>query len=186
MTAEVKYSQIYFVNITVENDWGYHLESLWYGADTKNLALMIMDVMKSWYEPNKEVLGKSIREFHEKLEKAADEENPILLSFDELTGEMFHENGLKMTIEATNNLNEMYAFVFNESFEIYAVNGEKAEDFNSIAEYIDYIENKCQADDAIVAALKAPDENNLMTAIHRIDIKYDYSGRHYIPQAPKN
>jgi hypothetical protein len=183
--AEVRYSQIYFVNITVENDWGYHLESLWYGADTKNLALMIMDVMKSWYEPNKEVLGQSIRDFHEKLEEAADEENPLMLSFKELTGEMFHENGLKLTIQATNDLNEMYAFVFNESFEIFAVNGENPEDFNSIAEYIDYIETKCNADDAIVAALKAPDENNLMTAIYRIDIKYGYSGRHYIPQGPK-
>jgi DNA replication and repair protein RecF len=63
--------------------------------------------------------------------------------------------------------------------------GENPEDFNSIAEYIDYIETKCNADDAIVAALKAPDENNLMTAIYRIDIKYGYSGRHYIPQGPK-
>ena len=36
---------------------------------------------------------------------------------------MFHENGLKLTIETTNNLDEMYAFVFNESFEIFAVNG---------------------------------------------------------------
>ena len=138
--TEVRYSQIYFVNITVENDWGYHLESLWYGADTKNLALTIMDVMKSWYEPNKEVLGQSIRDFHEKLEKATDEENPVPISFKEFNGEMFHENGLKMTVEATNNLDEMYAFVFNESFEIFAVNGEKAEDFNSIAEYVDYIE----------------------------------------------
>lgn len=185
MTEDVKYSQIYFVNIIVENDWGYHLESLWYGADTKNLALMIMDVMNSWYEPNKEVLGQSIRDFHEKLEKAADEENPALLSFKELTGEMFHENGLKMTIEITNSLDEMYAFVFNESFDIFAVNGEKPEDFNSVAEYIDYLENNCKADEPIVAALRTKDENNIMTAIYRIDIKYDYSGRHYIPQGPK-
>ena len=185
MSEDVKYSQVSFVNIIVENDWGYHLESLWYGADTKNLALMIMDVMKSWYEPNKEVLGQSIRDFHEKLEKAADEENPVPVSFQELTGEMFHENGLKMTIQATNGLDEMYAFVFNESFNIFAVNGEKAEDFNSVAEYIDYIENKCNADDAIVKALRTKDENDLMTAIYRIDIKYDYSGRHYIPQGPK-
>ena len=75
--TEVTYSQFYFVNITVENDWGYHLESLWYGADSKNLALTIMDTMKSWYEPNKDVLGQSIRDFHEKLEKATDEESFI-------------------------------------------------------------------------------------------------------------
>ena len=67
MTEGVKYSQIYLVNIVVENDWGYHLDSLWYGSETKNLALMIIDVMKSWYGPNKEVLGQSIREFHENL-----------------------------------------------------------------------------------------------------------------------
>jgi len=185
MTENIRYSQIYLVNITVENDWGYHLESLWYGADTKNLALMIMDVMKSWYEPNKEVLGQSIRDFHEKLEKAADEENPVALSFNDLNGEMFHENGLKMTIQATNNLDELYSFIFNESFEIFAVKGEKPEDFNSIAEYIDWLENDCKADEPIVAALKTRDENEMMTAIYRIDIKYDYSGRHYIPQSPK-
>ena len=172
MTAEARYSQIYFVNIIVENDWGYHLESLWYGSDSKNLALMIMDVMNSWYEPNKDVLGQSIRDFHEKLEKAADEENPVPLSFKELNGEIFHENGLKMTIEATNNLAEMYAFVFNESFEIFAVNGEKAEDFNSIAEYVDYIENNCKADEMIVAALRSKDENDIAAALYRIDVKY--------------
>lgn len=185
MTAEVKYSQIYLVNITVENDWGYHLESLWYGADTANLARMIMDVMNSWYEPNKEVLGQSIRTFHEKLEKAADEENPVPLSFGELNGEMFHENGLKLTLQTTNNLDEIFAFIFNEAFAIFAVNGEKPEDFNSVAEFIDYIEHECKADEPIVAALRSRDENNLFTAIYRIDIKYDYSGRHYIPQGSK-
>lgn len=183
--TEVKYSSIYFANIITENDWGYHLESLWYGADTKNFALMIMDVMNSWYEPNKEVLGQSIRDFHEKLEKAADEENPVQLSFDELNGEMFHENGLKMTIEVTNNLDEIYAFIFNESFDIFAVNGEKPEDFNSVAEYIDYLENTCKADEPIVAALRSKDENNLFTALYRIDIKYGYSERHYVPQGAK-
>lgn len=186
MTENIKYSSIYFVNIIVENDWGYHLESLWYGADPKNLALMIMDVMKSWYEPNKDVLGQNIRAFHEKLEKAADEENPLPISFEELNGEMFHENGLKLTIQATNSIDEMFAFVFNESFAIFAVNGEKPEDFNSVAEYIDYLENKCKADEPIVSALRTKNENDLVTALYRIDIKYDYSGRHYIPQGPKN
>lgn len=186
MSGNARYSQIHFVNIIVENDWGYHLESLWYGTDTKNLALMIMDTMKSWYEPNKEVMAQSIRDFHEKLEKAADEENPAPLLFRELTGEMFHDNGLKMTIEITNDLNEMYAFVFNESFEIFAVNGEKAEDFNSIAEYVDYIENKCDADEMIVAALRTNAENDIAAALYRIDLKYNYSGRHYIPQNPRN
>lgn len=185
MTENVKYSQIYLANITVENDWGYHLESLWYGADTKNLALMIMDVMKSWYEPNKDVLGQNIRDFHEKLEKAADEENPAMISFEELNGEMFHENGLKLTIQTTNDMNDLFAFIFNESFEIFAVNGEKTEDFNSVAEFIDYLENVCKADEPIVSALRTMDENDLLTAIYRIDIKYDYSGRHYIPQSPK-
>lgn len=186
MTEDVKYSSIYFVNIIVENDWGYHLESLWYGSDTKNLALMIMDVMKSWYEPNKDVFGQSIRGFHEKLEKATDEDDPIQLSFEELTGEIFHENGLKMTIQITNDIDEMYAFVFNESFDIFAVNGEKPEDFNSVAEFVDYLENTCNADEPIVAALRTKDENSMLTAIYRIDIKYGYSGRHYIPQSPKN
>ena len=177
MTANIRYSQLYLVNITVENDWGYHLESLWYGSDTKNLALMIMDVMKSWYEPNKDVMGQNIRDFHEKLEKAADEENPVAISFDELNGEMFHENGLKMTIQVTNNLDELFAFVFNESFEIFMVNGEKAEDFNSVEQYIDYLENNCKADEPIVAALRTMDENELLTAIYRIDMKCNYSGR---------
>ncbi len=184
MTEEIKYSQIYFVDIIVENDWGYHLESLWYGSDSKNLALMIMDVMKSWYEPNREVLGQGIRDFHEKLEKAADGEHPVPVTFSELAGEMFHENGLKMTIEVTNNLDEMYAFVFNESFEIFAVNGENPEDFNSVAQYIDYLENTCKADEPILLALKSKNEKDIAAAIHMIDIKYDYSGRHYVPQKP--
>lgn len=186
MTEGIKYSRIYFVNVIVENDWGYHLESLWYGTDSKNLALMIMDLMKSWYEPNKDVLGQSIRTFHEKLEKAADEENSVPLSFKEMNGEMFHENGLKMTIQTTNDLDEIYAFVFNESFEIFAVNGEKAEDFNSIAEYVDYLENNCKADEPIVTALRTKDENSIAAALYRIDIKYNYSERHYIPQKPRN
>ena len=67
----------------------------------------------------------------------------------------------------------------------FAVNGEKPEDFNSISEYLDWLENDCKADEPIVAALKTKDENEMMTAIYRIDIKYDYSGRHYIPQGPK-
>ncbi len=185
MSEGVKYSQIYLVNIIVENDWGYHLESLWYGSDSKNLALMIMDVMKSWYEPNREVLGQGIRAFHEKLERATDEGNPVHVTFRELTGEMFHENGLKMTIDITNSIDEMYAFVFNESFEIFAVNGEKPDDFNSVAQYIDYIENVCKADEPIVHALKSKNENDIAAAIHMIDIKYEYSRRHYVPQKPR-
>lgn len=186
MSDDIKYSRIYLVNVIVENDWGYHLESLWYGSDSRNLALMVIDVMKSWYEPNKEVFGQSIRDFHEKLEKAADEKNSVQLSFKELNGEIFHENGLKMTIQTTNNLDEMYAFVFNESFDIFAVNGENPEDFNSVAEYVDYLENNCNADEPIVSALRTKDENNIATAICMIDIKYNYSGRHYIPQKPRN
>lgn len=186
MSGDIKYSKIHFVNVIVENDWGYHLESLWYGTDSKNLALMIMDVMKSWYEPNKDVFGQGIRDFHEKLEKAADEENPVPVSFKELNGEIFHENGLKMTIQTTNNLDELYAFVFNESFEIFAVNGEKPEDFNSIAEYVDYLENNCKADEPIVTALRTKDENSIATALCMIDIKYHYSERHYVSQQPRN
>ena len=64
MSENVKYSKIYMAKIIVENDWGYHLENLWYGSDSKNLALMIIDVMKSWYEPNKDVFAPSITEFH--------------------------------------------------------------------------------------------------------------------------
>ena len=185
MSEEIKYSKIYLVNIIVENDWGYHLDSLWYGSEPKNLALMIIDVMKSWYEPNKEVLGQGIREFHEKLERATAEDNPQQISFRELKGEIFHENGLKMTIESTNNLDEMYAFVFNESFDIFAVNGEKPEDFTSVSQYIDYLETSCKADEPIVLALKSKDENDIATAICMIDIKYDYAGRHYVPQSSK-
>ena len=186
MTEDVKYSRVYFVNVIVENDWGYHLESLWYGTDSKNLALMIMDVMNSWYEPNKEVLGQSIRAFHEKLERAVDEESSSQLSFKELDGEMFHENGLKMTINVTNDLDEMYAFVFNESFDIFAVNGEKPEDFNSVAEYVNYLKNSCNADEPIVLALRTRDENSIVAAICNIDVKHNYSGRHYVPQKSRN
>lgn len=186
MSENVKYSKIYMAKIIVENDWGYHLENLWYGSDSKNLALMIIDVMKSWYEPNKDVFAPSIKEFHRILEDAVRDENPVPVMFRQLNGEMFHDNGLKLFVELTNNLDEMYAFVFNESFEIFCVNDEKPEDFNSVAQYIDYLEKNCKTDEPILAALRTKDENSIAAAIYMIDIKYQYTNRHYIPQEHRN
>lgn len=185
MSENARFSKIFFVNVIVENDWGYHLETLWYGSDSVNLAKTIMDVMESWYEPNKDILGPNITGFHKKLEAACAEENAVPVSFSSLNGEIFHENGLRMEIQVTNNLDDMYAFVFNESFAIFAVNGEKAEDFNSVAEFIEHLEKNYEVEEPILAALKQPDENNLATAICMIDIRHDYSMRHYIPQKPR-
>lgn len=181
MDTGVKYSKIHFANIILENDFGYHLESLWYGTEVYNFVLMILDTMKSWYEPNKDVMGPEIRDFHNMLEKAAEEGDDTTITFNKLKGEKFHSNGLKMNIEITNVLDEMYAFVFNEAFAIFAVNGEKPEDFNSVKGLIDYLDEKYEVDEPIMQALRNPEENSIATAIYLIDIKYQYSMHHFNP-----
>lgn len=187
MNLKEVYSKMYLAIITVENDWGYHLETLWYGTDAKNLALMIMDVMGSWYLPNKEQFNRDITGFYERLEEAtaenADEITPNnAISFKELSGEKFRANGLSLRVTTTNNLFDMYKFVANETFEIFAQKGEKAEDFKDFTEFVDYLEKTYELDEPIVNALKAPNEVSISAALYAIDLKYGYSQRHFIQQ----
>ena len=80
MTQDTAFSRMYLATIIEENDLGFHRESLWYGGTPGNLGLMIIDVMKDWYEPNKDVLDESIIAYHQMLE---DNEN---LTFDMMRG----------------------------------------------------------------------------------------------------
>ena len=187
MNLKDVYSKMYLANIIVENEWGYHLEALWYGTDAKNLALMIMDVMSSWYLPNKDQFSPDITGFYERLEEATaenqEEKNPAkAISFKELTGEKFRANGLRLEVDATNNLFEMYKFVAGETFEIFADKGEKPDDFGSIMELADYMNRTYELDEPISNALKAPNEVSISAALYAIDLKYGYSQRHFRQQ----
>lgn len=185
------YSKMYFVNITVENDWGYHLETLWYGTDPNNLALMIMDVMKSWYLPNKDQFSAEIVDFYEGLAKATQKPDDETeketdsvrnLSFKDLSGEKFNANGLRLTVNTTNNLFDMYKFVADEAFMIFANKNESPEQFANLPEYIEYLDNTYDIDTPIMDALKTPNENTISSAIYLIDLKYKYSERNYKSQ----
>lgn len=191
MELNKMYSKLYFANITVENDWGYHLETLWYGTDPKNLALMIMDVMGSWYLPNKDQFSSDIVDFYEGLaeatketeEGAESEMTPVTnLSFKDLSGEKFNANGLRLTVNTTNNLFDMYKFVADEAFVIFANKNENPEAFADLNEYIDYLDNTYDIDTSIMNALRNPNENTIASAIYLIDLKYKYSERYYKSQ----
>lgn len=191
MKLNKMYSKMYFANITVENDWGYHLETLWYGTDPNNLALMIMDVMSSWYLPNKDQFSSEIVDFYEGLAKATqkpddetekEDDSVTTLSFKDLSGEKFNANGLRLTVNATNNLFDMYKFVADEAFEIFANKNENPESFADLNEYIDYLDNTYDIDTPIINALRNPNENTISSAIYLIDLKYKYSERHYKSQ----
>ncbi|MCF0186399.1 MAG: hypothetical protein HUJ98_07930 [Bacteroidaceae bacterium] len=184
MAINDKYSKMYMATVTVENEWGYHLEALWYGADAKNLAAMIMDMMNSWYLPNKEHMSPDIIAFYDKLAAATEEvpegEKPkAYVTFTELTGEMFKANGLTLRVTTTNNLLDMFKFVANETFEIFATKDEKAEDFANLTDFIEYLGSTYEIDEQLMAALRTPNEMTLISALYVIDVKYNYMGRHY-------
>ena len=198
MDLKNKYSQVYLATITVDMDSDYHFEAIWYGADPKNLALMIIDVMSPWYEERKNQISPKIVKFHEKLEAATAKEdadhsdkkaksakkkgkkgsiNAKPVTFRELTGILFNSDGMKCEVTLTNNLMDMYMFIGNQAFEIFNKKGEKPEDFNGLQDFIDYLDKAYEVDAPIMNALKNPNESTLTTALYIIDIKYHYSKR---------
>ena len=199
MDLKNKHSDIYLAKIVVDNNSDYHFQSIWYGADPKNLALMIIDVMSPWYEDKKEQLSPKVVKFHEKLEAATAKEaddggekkdnkkkhkgkkdsgkaKPI--TFRELTGILFNSDGLKCEVSLTNNLMDIYMFIGNQAFEIFNKKGEKPEDFNGLQDFIDYLDKTYDVDAPIMNALRNPNPSTLSTALYIIDIKYHYYERY--------
>ena len=208
MDLKNKHSNIYLATIVVENGADYHFEAIWYGADPKNLALMILDVLSPWYEDRKEQISQRIIKFHEKLEAATAKEtdnnsdkkekktsnkgktgskNAKGITFRELTGILFNADGLKCEVSLSNNLMDMYMFIGNQAFELFNKKGESPEDFNGLQDFIDYLDKTYDVDAPIMNALKNPNESTLTTALYIIDIKYRYSARNSrTPDITKN
>lgn len=186
MTETSMFSRIYLARVIVENVWGYHMECLWYGSDPKNLALTIMDVMGSWYLPNKDQMAPEIVEFYEHLaDITADVEegqpSPII-SFRELSGEKFKANGLRLEVIATNNLYDMYEFVVDEVFDIFCKNNETRDDFDDFNQLAEHLQKNYEIEDNFIAAITNPNEMTIAGVLHLIDIKYKYTQRHYRAQ----
>lgn len=168
-------SRMYVANVIEENEQGFHRETLWYGGAPENLALLIIDVMKDWYEPNIEYLDKSIIEYHQMLE---DKEN---ISFNKIKGEGFNADGMKIYVDLTNDLNKMFNFIIGEICNIFGKKGETPEDFESLAGFKEYFINTYDIDEGIQEVLNGMNEITISKALYTIDIKYNYTGRHFRP-----
>ena len=173
MTQNNLMLKIYLAIITEENYEGFHRETLWYGGTPGNLGLMIIDAMSDWYEPYKDRLDESITKYHKMLE---DSEN---LSFDMIRGEGFNADGMSIRVELTNDANVMFSFIIGEICNIFAKNGEKPEDFTSLAEFRKHFIDTYDMDGEFRDVLEGVNETTISKALYLIDLKYDYTNRHY-------
>lgn len=173
MSQESTISRMYLANIIEDNEEGFHRESLWFGGYPKNLGLMIIDIMKDWYEPNKAQLDDSIIKYHEMLE---DQEN---LTFEMIAGEGFNADGMRITVELTNELNEMFGFLTAEICDIFAKNGETPQDFPSLSSFREHFKNTYDIDEGLQQVLETVTEATVSQALYIIDTKYDYTERHF-------
>lgn len=173
MTQQSTISRMYLANIIEENEQGFHRESLWFGSMPQNLGLMIIDAMKDWYEPNKNDLNASIIKYHEMLE---DKDN---LTFDMMEGEGFDADGMKISVELSNDLNNMFGFIVCEICNIFAKNGETPETFKSLAEFKEHFIKEYDIDKEFQEVLEGINEASVSKALYLIDMKYDYTGRHF-------
>ena len=173
MTQDTAFSRMYLATIIEENDLGFHRESLWYGGTPGNLGLMIIDVMKDWYEPNKDVLDESIIAYHQMLE---DNEN---LTFDMMRGEGFNADGMSISVVLTNNLNDIFAFIIAEICNIFAKNGETPDSFETLSDFREHFKNTYDIDKGLQQVLETVTEATLSQALFIIDIKYGYTLRHF-------
>ena len=153
---------MYMAIIVEETVSGFHRETLWYGGDPENLASTILDVMNDWYEPNKKMLEEK--------------EN---LSFKKLEGQGFKVGGKELRVQLTCNLMQIFAFVMGEICDIFAKRGEKVEDFHSLAEFRKHFLTYYDLDDNLKAALDGVNPAALSRALVSIDIKYNYTARHF-------
>lgn len=173
MTQGNAVSRMYLANIIEENEQGFHRESLWYGGAPENLGLMLIDVMKDWYEPNKDLLDPSIIDYHKMLE---DKE---ALTFEKLANSGFNADGMSIRVKISNDLNEMFSFVVAEICNIYAKNGETPNSFASLAEFKEHFVNTYDIDEGLRNVLDSVNELTLSKALVLIDFKYEYTKRHF-------
>ncbi len=172
-------SKMHLAIIIEDTEEGMHRESLWFGGTPENLGLMIMDVMKDWYEPNQSTLDKSIIKYHKMLE------NKEKLTFAKLSGEAFNANGRRIVVDLTNDLNVMFNFIVNEICNIFARNGESVTDFRSLAEFRQHFIDRYDIDEDFRKVLTAVNEATISKALFVIDMKYDFYNRHYIAAEEK-
>lgn len=167
------YSRMYMANIIEENEQGFHRESLGYGGTPGNLGLMLIDVMKDWYEPNIDVLDESIIAYHKMLE---DKDN---LTFDMMEGEGFNADGMKITVKLTNRLDEMFGFILAELCDIFGKEGETPGSFENLSDFRQNFIDKYDISKEFGPLLDAVNEITVSKALYLIDIKYNYTQRHF-------
>lgn len=166
-------AKLHLANVIEENEQGFHRETLWYGGDPENLALLIIDVMKDWYEPNKDKLDPSIIRYHKMLE------NRDNISFEQLEGEGFNADGMSITVQLTNDINVMFGFVIGEICNIFGQSGETPENFKSLAEFRSHFINTYEIEEDLKKVLEAVNEATISKALFLIDMKYGYTERHF-------
>lgn len=166
-------SRMYLAKIIEENEQGFHRESLWYGGTPGNLGLMLIDVMKDWYEPNIDVLDESIISYHKMLE------DKDALTFDMMAGEGFNADGMRITVEITNDFNEIFGFIIAEICNIFAKEGETPESFESLSAFRQHFIDKYDINEEFRQVLETVTELTVSKALYSIDIKYNYTQRHF-------
>lgn len=166
-------SRMYLANVIEENELGFHRETLWYGGSAENLGLLIIDVMKDWYEPNKDRLDKSIIEYHEMLE------DKDKLTFDKIKGEGFNTGGMRIFVEITNDLTKMFNLVICEICDIFGKQGETLESFESLSDFKEHFLNNYDIDENIKGVFDGVNEITISKALYMIDMKYNYTARHF-------
>lgn len=165
-------SKMHLAIIIEDNEAGGHRESLWFGSTPENLGLMIMDVMKDWYEPNKK-WDKSIVRYHNMLE------NKKTLTFEKMAGEAFNADGVRIVVDLTNDLSVMFNFIVNEICTIFAKKGETSADFGSLAAFRQHFIDVYDIDEDFRKVLERPNEATISKALFVIDMKYDFYSRHF-------
>ena len=101
------------------------------------------------------------------------------LSFKKLEGQGFKVGGKELRVQLTCNLMQIFAFVMGEICDIFAKRGEKVEDFHSLAEFRKHFLTYYDLDDNLKAALDGVNPAALSRALVSIDIKYNYTARHF-------
>lgn len=166
-------SRMYLADVIEESENGSRRETLWYGGSAENLGLLIIDVMKDWYEPNKDELDESILKYHDMLQ------DKKTLTFDKLKGLGFCADGMKLFVRITNDINDIFSFVLNEICDIFAKDGENMESFESLEDFKQHFTQKYDMDEEFKMVMEGINEVTLSRALLLIDIKYDFTGRHF-------
>jgi len=166
-------SKMYLAIIIEDSEDGMHREALWFGSTPENLGLMIMDMMKDWYDGNEAGMDRSIIKYHKMLE------DKDKLTFQKMSGEAFNANGKRIVVDLTNDLNVMFNFIVNEICSIFAKNGESVTDFRSLAQFRQHFIDRYEIDEDFQKVLSAVNEATISKALFVIDMKYDFYSRHY-------